>query len=335
MIKTIAMTSYNWGIIGPGNIAHDFANDMKLVSVPQKITAVLSDHEQSADAFADEFNIGGRFTELEDFAKNSGVDIAYIATPHPLHYEAVKACLQNRIAVLCEKPVTINHIQQKELVQLSKETNTFLMEGMWIRFLPNFRKLIELIDQKKTGDVISVKASMYFKAPRDENSRYYDPAKGGGSLLDLGIYCIFLSTLLMGVPKCIKAVAKLSDKEIDEACAILLSYTGHRYAMLESSLLIRENSPAVIYGSKGIISILNPWFEKSPALVVQMDDGQKENISFSWDGHGLQYEIEEVIKCISEGKIESSLLPASLTCNVLKVMDEIRNQVNVEYKKYE
>lgn len=329
------MKSYNWGIIGPGSIANKFANDMKLVPGPQKISAVLSHHVDSANEFADEFGVELRYTEMEDFVKCGKVDIAYIATPHPFHYEAIKSCLENQIAVLSEKPIVINYDQYEELCKLSMQNNTFLMEGMWIRFLPSIRRLMELIGQKKIGEIISVKASMYYKAPDDENNRYFDPDKGGGSLLDLGVYCIFLSTLLLGNPQEIKAVGRLSEKKIDEACGILLSYNHGRYAMLESSLLIQNNKPSEIFGTDGVIRILDPWFEKSPAIEVELFNGEIEKIPLSWEGHGFQFEMEEVIECVASNKIESPLLPGNLTGEVLKIMDEIRSQLNVSYEKYE
>lgn len=329
------MKSYNWGIIGPGNIAHDFVGDLRLVNTPQRITAVLSDRQTSAVDFANEFDIPQWFTDLDDFIDHGNVDIAYVATPHPLHYEAIRACLEKRIAVLCEKPIVINSEQHEILLKLSREKNTFLMEGMWLRFLPSFQKLMELLDQKKIGEIISVKAAMYFKAPCDENSRYYDPSKGGGSLLDLGVYCIFLSSLLMGMPRSVKAVGRLSDKNIDEACGILLSFPGDRYAMLESSLLIKQNGPAEIYGTKGILRLSDPWFEKAPAIEIWPDDGQRQEIPLSWEGNGFQFEIEEVIDCVSKQKIESPLMPGILSNNVLKIMDEIRTQLGVSYDQYE
>ena len=329
------MKTYNWGIIGPGEIAHDFANDLKLVGGDQKITAVLSHREESAKDFANEYSIEKRFTNIEDFIREGEVDVVYIATPHPFHYEEIKICLKNKIAVLCEKPIVINHAQHMELLQLSEKNNTFLMEGMWIRFLPGFKKLLELISQDKIGQVIHVKASMYYRAPKDDHNRYYDPEKGGGSLLDLGVYCIFLSTLLLGNPQSIKAVGRLSDKGIDEACAMLLSYSDGRYSMLESSLLKDQNGPAEIFGTKGMIRILDPWFEKSPGLEVVMHDGEKEDFPQNWEGHGFQYEIEEVINCLEKGKIESDILPGELSLEVLKIMDKVRKEIHVNYDRYE
>jgi len=329
------MKSYNWGVIGPGTIAEDFANDLKFVGTPQKITAVLSDHEKSINEFGSKFNIEKRFLKLDDFVADSKVDIAYIATPHPFHYEAIKACLQNNIAVLCEKPIVLNKEQFEDIYQLSQKNHTFFMEGMWIRFLPHIKRLLELISEKIIGNINSIQASMFYMAPRNENNRYYDPEKGGGSLLDLGVYCIFLSVLLLGKPSLIKAIAKLSKKHIDEACAILLSFSNQSYAILESSLLIKQNTPAKIFGSKGVINLLNPWFEKSNGIEVVLNNGEKNKIPFKWEGHGLQFEIEEVVNCISQNKIESGLMPHALSKMVLEIMDKIRDQIHVAYPKYE
>jgi predicted dehydrogenase len=329
------MKSYNWGIIGPGKIAHYFANDLKLVSPFQKITAVLSDREKSLNDFADKFAVKKRFLNLDDFVHQSKVDIAYIATPHTLHYEAIKACLKNKIAVLCEKPVVLNHEQFQEIQQLSKTNQTFLMEGMWIRFLPDIKKLLEFVSEKRIGNIMSLKASISFKAPCDDDNRYYDPEKGGGSLLDLGVYCVFLSTLILGKPSLVKAVGNLSEKNIDEACAILLSHDDGSYAVLESSLQIKYNRPAEIFGTEGVIRLLDPWFEKSPGIEVEMDNGKKDMVPFAWEGHGLQFEIEEVVRCVSQQKIESGLMPHALSKMILKIMDEIRDQVGVSYPEYE
>lgn len=329
------MKSYKWGVIGPGSIAHDFANDLKMVKPRQKIEAVLSHHEESLNKFSDEFEVKKRYLKIADFIENGNVNIVYIATPHPFHFEAIKECLKNNISVLCEKPMVINCDQFEEIEKLSKKHNTFLMEGMWIRFLPGIKKVLKLISQKKIGEITSIKAAMAFKAPCDENSRFYDPEKGGGSLLDLGVYCVFLSTLLLGIPSEIKAIANVSQTNVDEACAILLSYENSSYAMLESSLQRNHDAPAEIFGTKGIIRILNPWFEQSPGIEVEMMNGHKQQFPFDWEGKGLRWEIKEVIKCVSQQKIESNLMPHSLSKSIIKIMDTIRTQIGVVYPEHE
>ena len=329
------MASYNWGIIGPGKIAHDFANDLKLVRPAQHVTAVLGKDLQEAKNFVKEFEASKPYTDLDAFIRHEGLNIVYIATPHPQHYKEALICLQHKIPVLCEKPLTLNAEQANALVQASNDNNCFLMEAMWIRFLPGIQKMMALINEGAIGKVLSVKASMGFKAPKEENSRYFNPALGGGSLLDLGIYTIFLAHLLLGKPSAIKALATLSDKGIDEAAAILLDYNGEAQAILDSSLLSQSDRPAEIAGEHGIIRIQHPWFEKSTGIELELYNGEKQVFPTSWDGHGLQFEIEEVMQCLDNKRIESILYPHAFSSEISQTLDEIRNQIHVVYKDFE
>jgi predicted dehydrogenase len=329
------MQSLNWGIIGPGNIAHDFARDLELVRPPQKIKAVLGHTEESAKAFCSEFGVASAFTRLDRFVDESGIDIAYIATPHPQHYEQSLACLEKNIHVLCEKPMTINAEQSARLIEVSEQHKCFLMEGMWIRFLPSIEKVLELIRNDAIGKIVSIKASMGYKAPKDADNRYFNPALGGGSLLDLGIYPVFLSQLLLGKPTAIKAVGTLTDKGIDQSCAILLDYSNGSHAILESSLVSQSDIPAEIAGEKGILRILNPWFEKSMGIEVQAYDKEKVFYPCEWEGHGLHFETLEVLRCLQNNQVESEHFSHAFSRRLSETMDEIRRQVNISYQAYE
>lgn len=330
------MDEFKWGIIGPGKIATDFASDLKLIAaVPQRVSAVLGHKSDSADDFTKKFPVDNVFTDINSFI-NSGIDAVYIATPHTLHHEEAKICLQHQIPVLCEKPITINKAQLKELIDISRKSNVFLMEGMWIRFLPSIKKVMEIIGEGKIGKIISVKANLSFRAPHDKDSRYFNPDLGGGSLLDLGIYPVFLATLLLGKPDSVKAVAVVSDEGIDEACSVLLNYPNNQYAALESSLLKQVNAIAEIEGEKGQITILSPWNETPAAIRLELMDPEMQiDFPCEWEGRGFQYEVAEVVHCLHNKKIESDLMPLSLSMQVMEIMDEVRKQVNVKYAKYE
>lgn len=324
-----------WGIIGPGNIAHTFAKDLAYLKSRQQITAVLGHNAQNTYEFAKEYNISDYYTELKDFIKNTNIDAVYIATPHPQHYEQALACLENKIPVLCEKPMTINAEQCEKLIEASKKNNVFLMEGMWIRFLPSIEQVLRLIEEGTIGKVTSVRAAMSFKAPHNSNNRFFNPEQGGGSLLDLGIYPVFLAQLLLGNPSSVKAIAKLSEEGVDEACSILLHYKDGSHATLESSLVSTLDYPAEIVGERGVIKILNPWFEKASGIEVQQDGEGKIIYPCKWEGHGLYFETEEVINCVNNGKLSSDMMPHSFSLDMIKVLDEIRNQIHVTYEMYE
>jgi predicted dehydrogenase len=329
------MEMKKWGIIGPGNIAQTFIKDLSYANTPQQVVAVLGHETQNTFDFAKEFDIPDYYTNLNDFIKNKNIDAVYIASPHPQHFEQSLACLENKLPVLCEKPMTINASQCEKLINAAKKNNVFLMEGMWIRFLPSIKQVLDMINQGMIGRIRSIKASMSFKAPQDPDNRFFDPVAGGGSLLDLGIYPVFLSTLLLGKPNTVKAIAKLSQEGVDEACSILLHYDDGSHATLESSLVSTLEIPAEIVGETGVIKILNPWFEKSSGIELQREGEGKIIYPCHWEGHGLYYETEEVLKCIQNNQIESELLPHCFSLDMIKILDKVRSEINVTYEMYE
>ncbi len=329
------MQETRWGVIGPGNIARQFAKDLALLPSPQVVHAVLGHSTDSTDQFAKEFNVPNIYNELDQFVKDDGIDIVYVATPHTLHYEQVLACLENKLPVLCEKPMVINREQCEELVNTAKKNSTFLMEGMWLRFLPSIQHLLAIIAEDKIGNIVSIKATMCYKAPYDPESRYFNPELGGGSLLDLGIYPVFLTYLLLGKPDTIKAIGTLSKEKVDLTCSVLFHYKNGQHAVLESSLATGTDLPAEISGDKGIIRILNPWFEKSAGLEWENFEKEKNIYPTSWDGHGLQFEAQEVLNCLSRNETESKIIPHQFSLDIMEIMDEIREQIRLVYEKYE
>ena len=320
-----------WGIIGPGNIAQDFAKDLNYVESKQcSIGAVLGKQPEHTDEFVSKYNGAVAAYNINDFL-NEKPDAAYIATPHPMHYEHTLICLENKIPVLCEKPLAINEKQVTELTNASKKNNTFLMEGMWTRFLPSFQFLFNIIQSNTIGKVLHLHADMSFIAEKDKNNRFFNPELGGGSLLDVGIYPIYLSYFLFGKPDEIFACGKITDAHIDETCGIALKYNNGNYAMVESSIITQTEGSAWIYGSEGTIRIKKPWTEHPEKIEVIIDNESSFKHIPSWQGRGFQYEIEEVIKCLNEKKIESEILPHQASIDVVKIMDAVRKQLGIIY----
>ena len=330
------MEVFKWGIIGPGSIANDFADDLKFVGRPQVISSILSHREESAKEFAEKHDVQEYYTDINNFIGNRNFDAVYIATPHTAHYEQALACLNAGIPVLCEKPLVINANQVQDLIQAAEKNNCFLLEGMWIRFLPSINTVLELIEKDKIGKVISIKASMSYKAPRDTDNRYFNPELGGGSLLDLGIYPVFLSHLLLGKPFRIDATGKLSQEGVDETCAILCSYESGGHALLESSIITQSELSAEIAGDKGVIKIMSPWNEKPAAIKLkEYHRDEEEQLPCEWEGRGFQYQVEEVLRCLDAKQIYSNLYCHHFSLDIMKTLDEVRRQLRVHYDKFE
>ena len=324
---------FKWGVIGPGQIARDFIHDMSLVTeFANTIVAVLSNRLTEAQDFSHEYGVPYAFDQAEQMLREAKPDIVYVATPHPMHHDYTVRCLEKGVAVVCEKPLALNAGQSMQMIGAARDTGAFLLEGMWIRYLPSIRRVLTLLEEEKIGKIQSVTANMSYRAPRNKNNRFYNPDLGGGSLLDLGIYPVYLAVLLLGEPDRIQATALLSPKGIDTSCAVTLVYEAKRaYALAESSITKETDKTAVIWGEKGKITILAPWNERSEGVALTRYDGKTEYYPCAWEGRGFQYEITEALRCISEGKIESDLHDHQESLVLMRVLDEIRRQTGISY----
>lgn len=323
---------FKWGVIGPGQIARDFIHDMALVQDEDtKVTAVVSHRLEGAKRFAEDHGIHAWFDDMERLFSEAPPDIVYVATPHPMHHRYALACLERGIAVVCEKPLAMNREEAAALVNAARTHGTFLLEGMWIRYLPSVKQVLELVDAGAIGRISSVTANMSYRAPRDKGNRFYDPNLGGGSLLDLGIYPVYLSLLLLGNPSHILATAFLSPEGIDKGCAVLLAYGTDSYAIAESSIVKETDKTATLWGGQGRITIRAPWNEKTEGIELEKYGEETHFYPCEWEGRGFQFEIEETLHCIREGRVESPLHSHAASLALVGVLDEIRRQTGIIY----
>jgi predicted dehydrogenase len=144
-----------WGILGCGRIARKFAADLRLV-IDAELTAVASRNKDTLAEFLKDFPARNAHNSYEELAADAAVDVIYIATPHSHHHEHTILCLNHSKAVLCEKAFAINSRQANDMISLARERKVFLMEALWTKFLPHYKKLQELLQQKTLGEIKSV-----------------------------------------------------------------------------------------------------------------------------------------------------------------------------------
>jgi predicted dehydrogenase len=318
-----------WGIIGTGGIAEGFATDLQLLDGAE-LVAVGSRTQQSADAFGEKFNIPHRHASYAALANDAKVDVVYIATPHPVHCENTLLCLNAGKHVLCEKPFAMHAHEAELMINTARAKKLFLMEAMWTRFIPLIVKLRDMLAQNVIGDVRMLQADFCFTAPFDAKGRLFNPALGGGALLDIGIYPISLASMIFGPPERMTGMAHIGDSGVDEQNAILMGYNGGRIATLYSST--RTDSPieAIIMGTQGSIR-LHRLMHHPERMTLTINGKPDEIIHISIDGYGYGYEAEEVMACIRAGKTESKIMPLNETLTIIKTMDALREQWGLRY----
>lgn len=320
----VANKTYGWGFVGAGWMACAMAVD--LASVPGcSIAAVVSRTSESAEAFGREF--GARvFPTLEELLADDGVDIVYVNSPNNLHYPQVKLALQAGKPVLCEKPFTLNAMQLAELIELARSQDLFLMEAMWVRYLPAVVRLRELLADKRIGSVHWMQASFHSKPPRDARNRFFDLNLGGGALLDLGIYPVsFASMVFGGAPLDVKSSAYLGETGVDEHFSAIFEYAGGTHAQVSAGFGGKFTDEIVILGSAGQIRIPRRGGWNLDRMIVEID-GKVKDEKFDLAGNGYGYKAYEVVRCLQAGELESLVMPLNESLSLMKTLDELRAQ---------
>jgi predicted dehydrogenase len=322
-----------WGIIGPGKIAHKFAQGLASVK-GAKLFAVASRSEERAREFAGQYKVPYWYEGYEKIAKNPEVDIIYVATPHTFHYENTMMCLSNGKPVLCEKPFTITRGQLQRLVDTARSKKIFLMEAIWTRFLPTIKKIVEIRDSGDLGAIRAIYADFGFKTPVDYDGRLYNLKLGGGALLDIGIYPVFLSLLLLGKPTEIESTAVLSETGADESCSILFKYNNGSIANLACTITSDTPIEANIIFEKGRARINRKWFAPSSLVITDNNEKTKE-LTFKYNGNGYNFEADEAMRCLGNRLSECPELKLDFSLELMGLLDQIREQCGIRYPGFE
>ncbi|WP_282180421.1 Gfo/Idh/MocA family protein [Maribacter stanieri] len=317
-----------WGIVGAGNIAHSFSKDLALVN-GGKLVSVASRNLEKAQAFADEYDAPNAYGSYEELFNSKTVDVIYLATPHTSHANLSIAAMKAGNAVLCEKPIGVNKSEVEQMVAVAKENNVFLMEALWTRFNPTIKKVKELVDNGTIGDIGYLHADFAFYAlDRDENGRLLNPDLAGGSLLDIGIYPIFLAYLMLGLPKDIKASSNFYKTGVEMQCSMIFNYDNAQ-AILYSGLNSNSEKKAEIAGSEGSIFIHPRWHETTGYTIEK--DGESTSNEVGKRGKGYVHEIEEVQDCLASGKKQSDLWSHQNSLDLIEIMDSVRKLTGIVF----
>lgn len=317
--------NFNWGIIGPGRIAHKFAEGLQSVS-QANLYGVASTSLQRAQDFAQKYNVEKIYASYEELIAAQEIDVVYIATTNNSHYELAQLCLQHKKPCLCEKPMTLTVEQCDRLMELSQQNHTFLMEALWTRFLPSITAVEKAILANKIGELQSIQVDFGFEA-ESTNERLFSSELGGGAMFDIGIYPLFLTLHLFGEPQKIEKNMQRNSQNVDVESKIKFYYPSGTTAEMEVSFMRNLPCSAIIRGSLGYIEMQRMWHCPCEILLFENNEnGDFENITPEYVGNGYNYEIEEVQRCLLAKQTESALLPLTFSRKLAKYIDKILNE---------
>jgi len=324
------MEKIRWGILGCGKIAKKFASDLKLVE-DATLAAVASRDAPRAKEFAKMYNAEEAFSSYEELVQSDQVDVIYIATPHGLHHEQALLCLNNKKAVLCEKALALNSSQVKEMVEVSRSNKVFLMEAFWTKFLPQYEKVVELVHRGDIGSLKMIQADFGFRAENPTPQRLYDPKLGGGALLDIGIYPVFLAISLLGRPTDIEAVMSPYPSGVDEQISAVLRFNSGAIAITSATFAAFTPVEATIVGTTGFIRMTNRFHNPVGNIEIVNSKGSQPVAVHREEGFGYQFEARHVGECLRKKLIESPIMSLADSLLLMETMDRIRAKCGIRY----
>ena len=313
------MTQIRWGIIGPGAIAHNFADGIK--EAPSATLAAISSRDAGRRSrFGDTYDVSPdkRYADHHQLLADPQIDAIYIATPHPHHAELAIAAMRAGKPTLCEKPAGMTAAQVNAIIEVAQQQNVFFMEALMYRCHPQIQRLLEIIRSGEIGDVVHIEASFGFAAEFDPSSRLYDRSLGGGAILDVGGYPASLSRLVAGAavgkpfdnPNTLSAIGHMGKSDVDETAHALLEFASGVTAQIAVSISRPMENSARIIGQKGEIVLPDPWTPgrdagPSDAVIHVTSDGVTRSEDIKRAEHLFAFEAEIASCAIAEGLTEA------------------------------
>ncbi|KAF2328222.1 Gfo/Idh/MocA family protein [Flavobacterium daemonense] len=317
-----------WGIVGLGNIAHQFASDLSLLE-DAELVAVASRDDSKANDFAQKYNCSKAYDSYEALFADEEVEIIYIATPHDSHAALSIKALESGKHVLCEKPIALSYSDAVRMIEASKKNKKFFMEAFWTRFIPTTKEVLKKIEKGEIGEIKYINADFAFRGSETENLRLFDEKLGGGALFDIGVYPLFLSYILIGKPKEIIARAIMHKNNIDLQTSMILQYESAQ-SILHASIVSDSDMKATIAGSKGRIELNSPWFV-ADGYSLFINDEKEAVISLPVLGKGYSHEIIECHNCIRNSQIESEFWSHQNSLDLSGIVEEIKKQIGLSF----
>jgi len=323
------MKTYRWGILGTGNIAGKFAKSLNLLN-NVKLHSIGSRDVGRAEKFAAEYGFSSHYGSYEEFVSDPELEIIYISSPHSHHLAHTLMALRNGKHVICEKPMSINAAEVRVMIDEAAKQNLFLMEALWPPFQPSYLKANEILESKKPGRIIHMRAKFAFKSPFDPQRRTYNIDLGGGSLLDIGIYPLMDILRYMGFPKSIEASSVLSPTGADISTSVIFGFGDDRVAEAYCSF---DNMAGVSteFNCENGNLILSRGRDRSQHVVAEYTDGETEEMLFTPPANGYQLEAVEVMHCLDKGLTQSPVVPLSFSLDLARLLDAVRMKTGIVY----
>ncbi len=347
---------FRWAILGTGSVARKFALDLRLLGAEAEAHIVVSRDPANARAFASSLGIA-HVAESYAEAAASDVDALYIATPPAQHEEHALLGIHAGKAVLVEKPFARDAAAAERIADAARAAGVFCMEAMWTRFQPLPERIRDRIAAGDLGEIRGFDGAFMAANAPDPTSSLFDPARGGGALMDRGVYPLSLARYWLGPVTDISATARVGETGVDEDCTLMLRHESGALSTLRASLRASGVEGAAIYGTKATLRIAGPAYRPTGAVLYPTHvgpagtgpkgprrfEGLRESamglrlsrglaalrrrgtrLGAPFSGNGYHYEAEAVMQGVAAGRTEDPRMRLAESVDIMAMIDRAR-----------
>ncbi|MEW9673855.1 Gfo/Idh/MocA family protein [Ammoniphilus sp. 3BR4] len=293
----------NWGILSTAEIAQ-----VQIIPAIQQVSnanlvAIASGSGKAAEA-ARMFNIPKYYDSYEQLLADPDIDVVYIPLPNGLHSKWVKAAAMSGKHILCEKPAALTEEETKDMIKVCDENQVIFMEALMPQFHPQHQRVKDIIASGEIGDIKLMRSSFTFQLKKLEGNIRMKPELGGGSLYDVGCYCIHATREMLGEPDQVYCVADMHPEyDVDMSAVAVFEYGNGVKAYLDCGMNMSTREDYQIVGTKGTIHVPKafiPQVDGEGLIIVRSEDGRTREERLV--GHNYPLGIEYFSQCLLEGK---------------------------------
>ncbi len=318
------MQKVKWGVLGTANIARGCTIPGMKLAQNCELYAVAGRNGQKAKAFKEEFGFEKYYGSYEELLEDEEVKAVYIPLPNGLHFKWVKAALEKKKNVLCEKPMALNAGDAADLFKTAEENGVILMEAYAYLHSPYVKSLKEDVQSGVIGRIDHIESAFVTQGYKEDIRLYKE--QGGGAMYDLGCYCTtMILSLVDDEPDLVKAVAEFSDRKVDTMTSAIVRFKGGVCASFNVGMILGEDSDdrydnLYVHGDKGCIRS-GVEFNQAGELVYQIytKDGVIERKISAPQNYSL--EVEQMGNCILSG--DKPYVSPEFSLKNAKLMDRV------------
>ncbi|MEO6944947.1 MAG: Gfo/Idh/MocA family oxidoreductase [Lacisediminihabitans sp.] len=316
-----------WGVLAPGEIAGDFVTTLH-ANTNQRVHAVASRSSERAANFAATHGIPRNYDSYDQLVADPDIDVVYVAAPHSEHRALALLAIAAGKHVLIEKPIAVNAQEAREIAAAAASAGVFVMEAMWSRYLPQADVIASLLNDGALGDVRLVTVDLGWKFAFDPASRAFDPALGGGAMLDAGVYSLWFSQFVLGAPQSMLATGSLAETGVDAQSAVAITSASGAQAAITTSFLVDTPGLAAIYGTDARVEFDSGFvFPASFRLVTKGAELAWRDDSGLTGRAGLAWEAVALAQYVADGRTQSPVHSLEQSISLMQTIDEVRRQL--------